>query len=118
MKIIIRFYALFLVLFLSACQSQEVDQEIPPAPLSQEKAVPLLVEIHIAEAAVKSNKLKKDSLLNYSLEELYTFVFEKHGMNQESFDELMDYYHQYPEVYETVYEEVTQKLETQLKTIK
>ena len=103
----------------TSCASEE-EVVIPPAPIEETKAIPLLVEIHLAEAAAKSNKIKKDSTitLNYSIEEMYAFIFEKQDITQDSYEALIDYYSKYPEVYEKVSKQVLEEIETQLKNVK
>lgn len=102
----------------TSCAEEEVI--IPPAPIKETKAISLLIEIHLAEAAAKSNKIKKDTAitLKYSIEEMYAFIFEKQNVTQDSYEALIDYYSKYPEVYEKVSKQVLEEIETQLKNVK
>lgn len=110
--------SLILCLCISCASKEEV--VIPPAPIEEAQAIPLLVEIHLAEAAAKSNKIKKDTTINltYSIEEMYAFIFEKQNITQDSYESLIDYYSQYPEVYEKVSKKVLEEIETKLKNVK
>ena len=87
--------ALFFVLILSACT-----ERVPkPKPfLSEKKMVELLTEMHLLEVALQqvqhSNPhLSLDSLQSYTIT-AYNELFEKHGLNQESFEANL-YYHTY-----------------------
>jgi len=101
-----RFLFLFLfVIFLFACGPK-------PAvlPIEKERLIPVLVDVHIAEAAVQSlRKQEKDSVIQVYYEQ----IFEIHKISEDDFYASMEVLkqdaYQLEQIYEVVLEEVTKK---------
>ena len=95
----------FLLAFLFSCGPK-------PAVLAieKERLIPILVDVHIAEAAVQSlRKLEKDSVIQV----YYNQIFEIHKISEDDFYASMEILkqdaYQLAEIYEVVLEEVTKK---------
>jgi hypothetical protein len=101
-----RFLSLILfVSFLFSCGPK-------PAvlPIEKERLIPILVDVHIAEAAVQSlRKQEKDSVIQV----YYDQIFEIHKISEDDFYASMEVLkqdaYQLEQIYEVVLEEVTKK---------
>ena len=86
-----------------------------PAPLAEEQTIELFYDVHIIEAAFKNRNFKKDSLLQVpKIEGLYDRVFAKHGITEDEFDAIVDYYTERPKKHEFIYEKVIARFENEL----
>ncbi len=103
-KFLYRFsiWAVFVTLFFAACKEE---QELP---MEKDKAVKILTDIHIAEAALKplsgSDKDKAAALI-------YQQIRSIHEVDQATIDTLLSYLKRNPEEMERVYEEVMVEFE-------
>lgn len=96
---------LFFVSSVIACEEQE-----PTLTMPQEKLIPILVDVHLAEGATYNVlKEQKDSLLKI----YYKQIFEIHEVSEELFNENIAILQQNPsltvQVYKIVQEEVKAK---------
>ncbi len=99
-------FGLLLALFLClACQRKE-----KPFPLDDEQIVQILMDVHLAEAAMANiGGTLKDSLA----EVYYGQVYSIHGIDQTLFDSLMNYLQNHPEHMDSLYNRVLQRMEEQ-----
>ncbi|MDA7502052.1 DUF4296 domain-containing protein [Chitinophagales bacterium] len=109
----------FIMLSLLACfdigEKEEERLNAIPAPLADEQTIELFYDVHIIEAAFKNRSFKKDSLLMVpKIEGLYDRVFAKHGITEDEFDAIVDYYTERPVKYELIYEKVIARFENEL----
>ena len=89
-------YVLLLIL-LSGCSMR------PWGVLSQEDMVAVLLDVHIAEAAMK---VVDTSAKRIEKQEYYNTIFEKHNITKEKFDKSLDWYARHPKLLVEVYDEV------------
>ncbi|HMQ48787.1 MAG TPA: DUF4296 domain-containing protein [Saprospiraceae bacterium] len=94
----------FLMLLLNDCkQNPAIDATIP-----EKKLVSALVDLHIAEVAVKSLRgATKDSMLNV----YYDQVFEIHGLDREETEAYLEKMRENPEYWNALYEKVQKEHE-------
>jgi hypothetical protein len=104
---------LILMLLLGACRQRDVMNGMPSNVLPRHKMIPLLVDIHLTEAALKLNPSTakpNDNKLYYS--SAYSPVFIKHGTNPDQFNRSMQWYTRHINLLEEIYTEVITNLNT------
>ena len=84
----------------------------PWGVLSQDDMVAVLLDVHIAEAAMK---VVDTSAKRIEKQEYYNTVFEKHRTTKEQFDKSLDWYARHPKLLAKIYDEV--KIEAEAKTV-
>jgi len=72
--------------------------------------VKVLADLQIAEAIAHDNILKRDSFKFESLDNYYSAIFAIHEIEQENFDETMEYYISNPDEMENLYGKVEELL--------
>jgi hypothetical protein len=93
-KIFLRLYVLLSMTILVSCEKQV------NAPLSEEKFIQVLVDVHAAEALVQAeSQVMRDSLsLGY-----FAQIFKRHGITQMDFDSTMNVYSREPIQFDSIY---------------
>jgi len=92
-----------LCLLAVACGGNEAGPMIP-----EDKLVPLLVDVHIAEVAIQdATSSAKDSIATL----WYGYVFKQHGVEQEAFEKTMQVLRKDPKRIGKLYEKVQEELE-------
>lgn len=91
--------ALLFALLLSACGKSKV--------LSEKQMEDVLFDIHIADAVISDNY--RDFTNEANKRELYTSVFEKHGITQEQFDTSLVWYGRNLDKYLTIYSNLNKR---------
>ncbi len=109
MNMKIRFIVLFIavVLFQNSCVSDK--QQIKPDNLiSHETLIPMLVDIHIADAMLLKGhiKMKADTSRKISM---YNSIFMKYKVTRKQFDESIAYYTGNPLEMEIIYDKVLEE---------
>ena len=88
-------------IFIS-CNSEHV--KIPSDILKQDKMAQVLADVQLVESTIivrgDDEQLQSDSL------NFYSEIFEKHEVDQETFEKSMKYYSLHPELLEGIYDEV------------
>lgn len=93
---------LFIAIFLSACSK---DEDIPVYVLSEEKLVPILIDLHICESDVAHTvPNKEEGILLYLARE--KSIMRKHGVRQGQVDSTINWYSKHPKQFKAVYEKV------------
>jgi hypothetical protein len=93
-------YILLLVLLLGCGRPWDV--------LSQDEMVAVLLDVHLAEAAMK---VVDGSAKRIEKQEFYNAVFEKHNTTKEHFEKSLDWYAHHPKLLVAVYDEVKKEAE-------
>ena len=88
---------LLIVSLFCSCQSK-ID-----APLSEEKLLAVLVDIHTAEALTEGERQNVRDSMNRIY---YAQIFEHHGIRKQDFDSTMTIYAHVPERFDSVYSRV------------
>jgi hypothetical protein len=94
------------VMLLSSCKKQEI--KIPKGILTRRELVPVLVDMHLAQAAGNLSQLNdsvRSSYYDYSLS-----VFRMHQITKEKYDSSMAFYAAYPGLLDEIYQEVINEL--------
>lgn len=95
------FKTLLLIFIITSCGTSTPDGVIPI-----EKIIPIIEEVHIANAVlIDTHKSKKESL------SCYKYIYEKHNITQEEFDSSMEYYAKNPKKLRKAYIEILNRLE-------
>ena len=94
-------YVLLLIL-LSGCGMR------PWGILSRSEMVAVLLDVHIAEAAMK---VVDTSAKRIEKQEYYNTVFAKHNTTKEQFDKSLDWYARHPKVLVEIYDDVKKEAE-------
>lgn len=82
---------------------------MPDNIVSEEKLVPLLVDIHLMDAYF--NKETKPHSEKYERAiQMYPSVFLKHGIDRAVFDSTIRFYVKYPKEFAVIYDEVLREL--------
>ena len=109
------FLVLLAVLFCGSCQTSD-GEDVPP-PLNQEQFIPVLLDMQILEATYKQRvvqRANKDSLMSHN----YAFIFNKHGITRDQFEESYNYWTKRPEEMRLIYEEIDRliiEMETEVR---
>ncbi len=79
-------------------------------PIPEEKLIPILVDVHTAEAMTESEIQRvRDSMTPI----YYAQIFEKHGVTKKDFDSTMNIFAHYPERFDSVYSKVQRVINTE-----
>jgi hypothetical protein len=98
-------FCLFAFIILS-CTKPQV--EIPAGILKKEQLVPILADVHIAQAASVMNAASDST--RYSLSELMKYIFKIHNTTQAQYDSSVGFYTHHPEIMEQIYDSVITEL--------
>lgn len=97
------------LLFIVLSCSTEQKPEIPENILPEDKIVPLIVDMHLADATLiflqMDNTQKK-----FRSDIYYEQIFRKHNIAKSDFDSSIMYYARIPGYYEKIYDEVLAEL--------
>ena len=104
MKKSILLKALFLSLIIS-CSAPVV--EIPKDVLAKDKMISILVDVHLAEAAISINNAQRDTS---KVTEYYEFIYKNHSTTKKQFTESYDFYLAHPEILNKIYDDVLVEL--------
>ncbi len=91
-----------LLLFIS-CASKS--KKTPATILKSDKMVAVLIDIHLADAAVNLSNYGQSNLPN-DKEKLYSQVYLKHQLDKKIVEESFAYYSQNPEEFEKIFDDV------------
>lgn len=97
-------FFLLLILLLISCRQNERVVPVSPLVLGKEKMIAVLVDIHIAESAVK---LKADS---GHVEKSFHKILSKHSVTKEQYEESLKFYVDNPEILNEIYENVLNEI--------
>jgi hypothetical protein len=89
----------------SSCSKSAV--KIPGDIISKDSMVFILMDVHIAEAGVKS--LSADSLM-INTKTYYEFIYKKHQITEEQFQKSMRFYTYQPELLQEIYVKMTEEM--------
>ena len=106
------FLVFILFLCFSACkvENKEKQDQVPEYIISAEQMDKVLVDIHIAEAALKYKRGKGEKFKLYS-NQYFDYVFKKHNISKKQFDESLEYYYKHEKQLDNIYKNVLKELE-------
>jgi hypothetical protein len=96
---------LLLIIILS-CTKPEV--KIPEGVLKKEKMVPVLADIHIAQAVAVMNAASDTT--RYSMNDLMNYIFKIHKITKAEYDSSIAFYTLHPEIMSQIYDSVITEL--------
>lgn len=97
-----------IMIFFAACKKTSTPAATFLQPdLAEDKMIAVLLDIHLAEAAVQTEKnTKKDSLLHLYYQDIYRI----HNITQEDFERNLEAWFDNPEIADKLYEKVVESL--------
>ncbi len=107
MRFTIIFFAL---IFLSACNSGTPEDVLPP-----EKMVSVLVDLHVVDAMLTNQSIRKGT---DEAEQYYEHIYHKHGITRQLFQNTTAYYAKHPGKLKEMYVSVIGELETRDSLLK
>ena len=90
---------------LVSCQGDKPEKGL----LEKEEFIPLLVDLHLVYAIQSSVDFRK-ILSEVDSVDVYTYIFEKHGVSKVIFDSSVAWYSRHPELFTEIYDEVVMDL--------
>lgn len=102
---IVRFPMLLFMVILSlvtACREEAI-----PIPLSEEKIIDVLIDLHMAESMINKLPLTDRDSVGHVY---YRMIYREHGVAKESFDESIDILREDPIRLNAIYEQILEKL--------
>ena len=103
-----------LMLFLTGCHSGSrnsgpgtirAGRKVPSGILTHDEMVKVLVDVHLAEAALFQQQGKGKDVKVYS-KYYYDAIFREHKITRKQFDESLKYYQDHLKEFESVYQDV------------
>ncbi len=82
--------------------------KIPGDVLSKEEIVPILVDIHLAQAARSVNQASDSA--RYTIADYTAYILKSHHVSKEKYESSISFYTEHPELLELVYGEVITEL--------
>jgi hypothetical protein len=106
-------YSLFILtvffLLMSACKGGEDNVVIPAGIIPPDTMKPLLVDIHLVEAAIQQKKELKQDVTGITVD-YYTLIFDKYHINRKRWADAQEFYSLHPKLYREMYDEVMSEL--------
>ena len=100
----------YLILWLLISSVTACKPEEKPLPISEEKLIVVLTDVHLAEAGLQNLRGDtRDSIANLYYEQIYAI----HGIEKGSFDETMAMLREDPVRLERIYRQVMERLQKQ-----
>jgi len=99
-------FFMFFVLIFSSCVKKSV--EIPKGVLTREELVPVLVDIHLGQAAVGIQQAR-DSM-RFSMADYSAYIFRAHHITKDQYAQSLSFYSNHPEMLNDIYQEVINEL--------
>jgi len=110
-----RFYKILFSLTLFFLFSCSRDKR-PPNLIEEDRFIPLLVDIHLADGYLSSGPQIPDNL-NYRGNGLYAAIFKKHGVDSSQFKKSFQYYSSHLEEMNLIYKTVVDQLKAKNDSI-
>ena len=96
----------FLIITFSSCSKKKV--EIPPNVLGREAMIPILADVHIAQAA--TGNYKAADAVHYNMNEYLPYILRIHHISQAQYDTSLSFYMRHPEIMKDLYDDVIVEL--------
>lgn len=98
----------FFLCMIAACGNKET--EMPSDVIPQDKMMHVLMDIHLAEAGLRTeNTFRADSLTQMTVN-YYQFIFDKHQVTKEEFRRSFRFYTDNPEMMEKIYQKMIEEM--------
>ncbi len=103
----IRFLILSIILLASCSQNKNIDDQL----ISEKKMIGVLLDVQISETYIQNSRTIKDKNKNINPEDHYKYIFDKHQITKEQFDESIRFYQQDLEKFKSLYDSVEKRLQ-------
>ena len=97
---------LTMMILLFSCGRREV--KIPNDILAKQEMVPLLVDIHLAQAVVGMNQINDST--GYGMNDYLLSILQTHHLTKVKYEKSLAFYSSKPELLEGIYQEVINEL--------
>ena len=97
---------LFLLMAMFSCSKPKTI--IPAGVLTEKEMIPLLVDIHIAQAAASIYSASDSAM--YNMNEMLPYILSLHHVEKATYDSSIGFYTRHPELMQQMYEEVINEL--------
>ena len=108
-------YIIILTVLLSSCGMFEKEQDDNIIP--KDKMVEIIVDAQFVESALKVHKRKREDMVAYT-DHYYNYIFEKHNITKEEFEESLEYYSENIAELDRIYADVINILSRKLSETK
>ena len=108
-----RFLIISIILLVS-CNQNKLNEDLI---VSEKKMIDVLFDVQISETYIVNSRSIKVKDINIDPEDHYKYIFEKHQITKEQFDESIKYYQEDLEKFKMLYDSVEKRLQ-KLKAIK
>jgi hypothetical protein len=81
---------------------------VPDGILVKEELVPILTDIHLAQAAIGINQSSDSS--RYSIDDYKSYLFNYYHISKQKYDSSLSFYSLHPEMLNEIYKEVINEL--------
>ena len=99
---------LIIYCFLLACSSSK--ERIPEGILPKKELVSILKEVHLAEANFELLKTNSKEVAQITLLNNYQEIYRKYNIDENEFQQTLEYYANHPEKLEGIYSKVLQDI--------
>ncbi|MEA3443757.1 MAG: DUF4296 domain-containing protein [Bacteroidota bacterium] len=96
-----------IIILLSSCNDKEKEATIPLGLIPRDSLLPLLIDIHLADAYMSQNRVPK-GVKNRNT--FYAGITKKYGYNRAVFDSTIRFLSTKPKLYQKIYEDVISEL--------
>lgn len=103
-----RFHILLILVplfMMGSCHRQRPPKDL----LEKDEMIPLLIDLHLVYAIQSSVQFRKISTDVDSMD-VYSYIFEKHGVSKVVFDSSIAWYSRHPKLFTEIYDEVVMDL--------
>jgi hypothetical protein len=105
-KHLILFFGCLLLINLSACSKKEVS--IPSDIIPKDSMVYIMMDIHLAEAAVKT--AAADTNYKQNIKSYYDLIYKKYNTNDSNFNASLKFYTDNPVLLEQIYQKIAEEM--------
>jgi len=102
------FHSAFLILLTTVLSCSKPKTIIPAGVLTEKEMIPLLVDIHIAQAAASIYNASDSAM--YNMNEMLPYILSIHHVEKATYDSSVGFYTRHPELMQQMYEEVINEL--------
>lgn len=100
------FFGCLLLIGLSACSKKDVD--IPTDVIPKDSMVFIMMDIHLAEAAVKT--AAADSNYKPNIRTYYDLIYKKYNTTDSNFNKSLKFYTDNPALLEQIYQKIAEEM--------
>lgn len=107
---------IILVIGLSIISCSKKPVKIPEDVLSEAEFIPVLVDVHLAEAMIQFKNMSRNDSTQQLAYGYYSAIYKKYGINAKEFGRSFKFYTSQPELMTSLYDSVIARLSLQNAT--